>query len=84
MALLRDATAIVEATEKSGALLQGREILRLGRLLFVLESVATNPALTWPKDLIHYGAQVPSRENLDMAWENLPVFTATTTIAMEA
>ena len=84
MALLTDATVIVEATEKSGALLQGWETLRLGRLLFVLESAATDPTLTWPKDLIQYGAQVLSRENLDIAWENLPAFTAATTIAMEA
>jgi DNA processing protein len=85
MALLTEATVIVEATEKkSGALLQGWETLRLGRLLFVLESAATDPTLTWPKDLIQYGAQVLSRENLDIAWENLPAFTAATTIATEA
>jgi DNA processing protein len=84
MALLTDATVIAEATEKSGALLQGWETLRLGRLLFVLESAATDPTLTWPKDLIQDGAQVLSRENLDIAWENLPAFTAATTIATEA
>jgi DNA processing protein len=35
MALLTDATVIVEAGEKSGTLHQGWEALRLGRLLFL-------------------------------------------------
>ena len=84
MALLTDATVIVEAGQNSGARLQGWEALRLGRLLFVLESVATDPTLSWPKDLIRHGAQILSRENLEIAWENLPAFTAPSTIALEA
>jgi DNA processing protein len=84
MALLTDATVIVEAGQNSGARLQGWEALRLGRLLFLLESVATDPTLSWPKDLIRYGAQVLSRRNLEIAWENLPAFTATAPIALEA
>jgi DNA processing protein len=65
MALLTDATVIVEAGEKSGTLHPGWEALRLGRLLFLMENVATNPKLSWPKEMIRYGAQVLSRENLD-------------------
>jgi DNA processing protein len=84
MALLTDATVIVEAGEKSGALFQGWEALRLGRLLFLLESVATHPTLSWPKQLIRYGAQVLSRDNLEIALENLPAFTAATTNASDA
>lgn len=78
MALLTDATVIVEAGEKSGALVQGWEALRLGRLLFLLESVATDPTLSWPKKMIHYGAQVLSRSNLEFVLENLPTFTSAT------
>jgi DNA processing protein len=51
---------------------------------FLLESVATHPALSWPKQLIRYGAQVLSRDNLGIALENLPAFTATTTNASDA
>ena len=40
MALLSDATVIVEAGERSGTLHQGWEALRLGRLPFLMESVA--------------------------------------------
>lgn len=72
MALLSDATVIVEAREKSGTLHQGWEALRLGRLLFLMESVARDAALSWPKEMIRYGAQVLSRENLDLVLEEMP------------
>ena len=83
MALLTDATVIVEAGEQSGTLCQGWEALRLGRLLFLLESLARNPALTWPSEMIRYGAQVLSRDNLDVVIENLPRPTADTALALE-
>ena len=72
MALLSDATVIVEAGEKSGTLHQGWEALRLGRLLFLMERVATNPALSWPKEMIRYGAQVLSRANLELVLAEMP------------
>ena len=50
MALLTDATVIVEAGEKSGTVHQGWEALQLGRLLFLLESVAQDKSLTWPAE----------------------------------
>jgi DNA processing protein len=75
MALLTDATVIVEAGEKSGTVHQGWEALRLGRLLFLLESVANDPTLSWPKQMIHYGAQVLSRTNLDDAFSDIPAVT---------
>lgn len=83
MALLSDATIIVEAGEKSGTLHQGWETLRLGRLLFLLESVATNQSLSWPQEMIRYGAQILSRGNLEVALENIPAFTTAMTIASE-
>ena len=49
MALISDATVIVEAGEKSGTRHQGWEALRLGRLVFIMENVAENPALSWPR-----------------------------------
>lgn len=76
MALLTDATVIVEAGEKSGTVHQGWEALRLGRLLFLLESVANDSQLSWPKELIRYGAQVLSRESLAEALQEIPAVTA--------
>jgi DNA processing protein len=75
MALLTDATVIVEASEKSGTVHQGWEALRLGRKLFLLDSVANNSTLSWPREMISYGAEVLSRENLEESLADLPVVT---------
>ena len=64
MALVSDATVIVEASEKSGSLHQGWEALRLGRPLFMLESALEDAALTWPREFQKYGAQVPAPNRL--------------------
>jgi DNA processing protein len=67
MALLTDATVIVEAGEGSGTLSQGWEALRLGRALFIMKSVAEDRALLWPAEMLGYGAEVlsGSQELLD-------------------
>jgi len=49
MALISDASVIVEAGEGSGSLYQGWETLRLGRPLFLCKSVVNNSKLEWPK-----------------------------------
>jgi DNA processing protein len=72
MALITDVTIIIEAGEQSGTLHQGWEALRLGRLLFLMESVANDSKLTWPEEMIRYGAQVLARDNLDEVMEHLP------------
>jgi len=56
MALISDASVIVEAGDGSGTLYQGWETLRLGRPLFICKSVVHNPKLEWPKDMIKHGA----------------------------
>jgi len=56
MALISDATIIVEAGNTSGSLHQGWETIRLGRPLFILESVVNDPKLNWPQQMIEYGA----------------------------
>ena len=58
MALISDATVIVEAGDASGALAQGWEAIRLGRPLFILESIVEAPGLTWPGKMLRYGARV--------------------------
>ncbi len=60
MALVAHATVIVEAGDGSGTLSQAWESLRLGRELFILQSVAEDPKLTWPKEVLAYGAIVLS------------------------
>jgi DNA processing protein len=57
MALISDATVIVESDDTSGALAQGWEAIRLGRPLFILESLAEAPDLAWPGKMLRYGAR---------------------------
>jgi len=72
MALLSDATIIVEAGEGSGTLHQGWEALRLGRPLFLLESLCKRVDLAWPKEMLEFGAEVLTRENLDESLAEVP------------
>ena len=72
MALLSDATVIIEASETSGSLSQGWEALRLGRELLILKAVADDESLSWPKKLLHFGAQVLSDETLEPFLDSLP------------
>lgn len=70
MALISDATVIVEAGDSSGSLHQGWETLRIGRPLFICKSVVHNDKLEWPEKMIRYGA-MELNEPLDIL-ENLP------------
>lgn len=56
MALICDASIIIEAGESSGTLSQGWEALRLGRPLFISDLVFENEKLKWPNEFIEYGA----------------------------
>lgn len=75
MALLTDATVIVEAGETSGTRHQGWEALRLGRDVFIMSNVAEDENLSWPQEMIAYGAQMLTSESLTSALENLPAYT---------
>ena len=71
MALISDATVIVEAGEKSGTMHQGWEALRLGRELYVLQSLA-ECSYEWVNKLLEHGAQVLSDSNRELFLESLP------------
>lgn len=58
MALVSQATVIVEARERSGTVSQGWEAIRLGRPLYLMRSLVENPDLNWPKLMLDYGAEV--------------------------
>jgi DNA processing protein len=55
MALISNASVIVEAGETSGSLHQGWEVLRLGRPLFIWTDLVKS-SLNWPKRMLRYGA----------------------------
>jgi DNA processing protein len=63
MALISDATIIVEASDSSGSLHQGWEALRLGRPLFIWKSILENPDLIRPKEMLRFGAMELSEPN---------------------
>lgn len=52
MAAISDATVIVEASDTSGTIHQAAECARLGRWLFIANSVVENPELTWPRQFL--------------------------------
>lgn len=67
MALLSDATVIVEAGDTSGTIHQGWETLRLGRPLFVCRAAATiRPK--WLDEMEQYGAVI-LQEHTDILYE---------------
>jgi len=76
MALVCDATIIIEAGEKSGTRHQGWEALRLNRSLFIMENVVKNDDLSWPKEMIKYGAQSLSRDNMEFLIGEIPSYTS--------
>ncbi len=72
MALLSDATVIVEAGEKSGTIHQGWEALRLGRRLLIMDSLY-QVGFDWVDTFIGYGAEVLSQSNFEAFVEDLPL-----------
>lgn len=54
MALLSDASVVIEASDSSGTLHQAAECQRLNRWLGIARSVVDNPSLTWPKKFLGY------------------------------
>lgn len=80
MALISDATIIIEASEKSGTKHQGWEALRLGRDLFIMENVIKEN-ITWAKEMLKYGAVVLTSSNYKDLIEDIPYMTSKTDYA---
>jgi DNA processing protein len=56
MALIADASIIIESGDTGGSLSQGWETLRLGRPLFVHDREFEKSTLKWPREMSRYGA----------------------------
>lgn len=72
MALVSDATVIIEAGETSGTLHQAREALRLDGPLFLTRSLVDNRSLTWPSNMLALGAHVLSDSTLEVLFSLVP------------
>ena len=70
MALITDATIIIEATENSGTRHQAWEAIRLGRQVFIMENIINN-GVNWAKDILEYGGIVLTRENYDYILDSI-------------
>lgn len=72
MALISDATVIIEATDSSGTLHQGWEAIRLARPLFLAKSLFDDDTLEFPRKFADYGAEVLTEESLEDLIRLLP------------
>ncbi len=72
MALIADATVIIEAADGSGSLHQGWEAIRLGRPLFLARSLFEDADLQFPRKLEEYGAKVLTEESFEDLLRLLP------------
>ena len=72
MALVSDATVIIEAADGSGTIHQGWEAIRLGRPLFLTRSLVEAEGLTFPRKLLDYGAEILTEESFEDLVRMLP------------
>lgn len=72
MALIADATVIIEAADGSGTLHQGWEAIRLGRPLFLAKSLFDAADLRFPAELAGYGAEALTEETFEDLMRLLP------------
>lgn len=70
MALISDATIIVEAADASGTRHQGWEAIRLGRPIFIWKSKTQTSEFQWQKEMLKYGA-IELEDPIDVL-ESLP------------
>lgn len=75
MALISNATLIIEAGTTSGTISQGWEAIRLNRPLFISELLAESNH-PWVAEFIKYGAQVLTPSDLDDIFEVIPYRTS--------
>ena len=72
MALISDATVIIEASDGSGILHQGWEAIRLARPLYLTKSLLDNESLDFPRKFTDYGAEVLTEESFEDLIRLLP------------
>lgn len=66
MAAISDATVIVEASDTSGTLHQAAECQRLGRWLFIMQSVVDDKSLSWPSKFLSGNKTIVAKSTQDI------------------
>ena len=72
MALISNASIIVEAAEVSGTKHQGWEAIRLGRPLFILEHLV-EVDFDWPREMLGYGAIPLRHDDVESVLDEVPL-----------
>ena len=73
MAVISDATVIIDARDGSRAVAQGWEALRIGRPVFIPKKTLKIPGLKWPEMMLERGARVLDNRKFDDLFAVLPV-----------
>ena len=81
MALLSDATLVVEATQSSGTRHQGWEAIKLGRPVLFLRRFLERTSAEWPREMVEYGAFAFDARSLPRVLDELPYRSAEPTAA---
>lgn len=74
MALISDATIIIEASENSGTRHQAWEAIRLGRQVFLLENILRSN-VKWAKDILNYGGIVLTKKNFKFIFDSIAEYS---------
>jgi DNA processing protein len=74
MALISDATIIIEATENSGTRHQAWEAIRLGRQVFILENVIQSK-ISWAQKVLDYGGIILTNQNFEQILDSISELT---------
>lgn len=72
MALVADATVIIEASDRSGTINQAWETIRLGRPLWLAASLLARDDLQFPGEVMQFGARALTDESLEDLIDQLP------------
>ena len=72
MAVLSDATVIIDARDGSRAVAQGWEALRIGRPVFIPKKTLKIPGLKWPERMLERGARVLDNRKFKDLFDILP------------
>jgi DNA processing protein len=73
MALITDATIVIEASERSGTQHQAWEAIRLGRQVFLMENII-RADIKWAQKVIEYGAVVLTKNNYGYILDSIAEF----------
>lgn len=74
MALITDATIIIEATENSGTRHQAWEAIRLGRQVFIMENILKSN-IKWAIDILEYGGIVLTNKNFQYIFDSITEYS---------